>query len=203
VKINLDNITKEKIIYFIAGRRDREDIRGIADTILSSGDASSQAIIDIYIHHDLPIEEMSSLLHQGLFELDLLYIETSSKATLYLISHIAFEMVRKSIDYYDGFCEMRKIVKEYNELNKSDDYFGEAISTTLATLLHEFDLTEDIYASETPDGMMSEEWFNQKYEDSTVDETLLELCDESIFKDGTSFLSNEGGVYRRCDRVTR
>ncbi len=189
------NYVREEIIQFIAGRRDRDDMREIADTILVSGDASSQAIIDIYINHDLELEKMALLLHQGLSELGLLYMDTPQKATLYLINSVSYQMILKNISYYDGFCEMKKIVQEYNELHNIDDYFGESLSPILAELLHAFDLDEDIISGTHSHKKLSgEEVLNQEYEDSPIDETLKDLCDETIYTDGredTSFMSKE------------
>lgn len=189
------NYVREEIIHFIAGRRKTEDIREIADTILLTGDASSQAIIDIYINHDLTLKEMASLLYKGLSELGLLYMDTPQKATLYLINSVSYQMILKNISYYDGFHEMKKILQEYNKLNTIDDYFGKSLSPLLADLLHSFDVDEDIISSMHHDKELSwEEALNQEYKDSSIDESLKDLCDEVIYTDGreeTSLMSKE------------
>lgn len=169
----------KEIIHFIAGRRDRKEMRYIADRILCLGDASSEAIINIYINHDLKLEDMASLLYEGLESLNLLLVDTAQEATLCIICEISSKMIAKKVSYYDGFCQMREVIKEYNELENMDDYFGKTISLTLSELLWKFDIDEDFYASETVNGSVWEKSFNQDYENSNIDEVLKSLCKEN------------------------
>jgi hypothetical protein len=91
-------------------------------------------------------------------------------------------MIQKKLKYYDGFCQMRELVRDYNKITNQDDYFGASISPLLGELLWEFDLDEDIYAGTTPNGEKFEEKFNQEYEDSNIDEVFRELYKKSSFK---------------------